>query len=269
MHRFFVSPQVFNRATAVITGPLVHQIVDVLRLGMGDRLLLLDNSGWQYQVVIKSVSPEQIIGSVEKKSLVTSEPRTKITVFQGLLRTNRFEFALQKCTEIGVVAFVPIICERSIIAEVREVSELKMGRWQRIIVEAAEQARRGKIPVLHPPMLFAQACKQARGISLLAWESQEALSIKAALHELSSDRIWEAMHREGAKDDQHSPRKIEWPFSVNLFIGPEGGFSAAEVEKARSYNIKPVSLGLRILRAETAAIVAASLILYETGDIGS
>ncbi|MBI2942126.1 MAG: RNA methyltransferase, partial [Chloroflexi bacterium] len=177
---------------------------------------------------------------------------TKITLYQALLRPSKFEVVLQKCTELGVAAFVPTISERCIISNVGDGNPAKLERWHRIIVEAAEQSNRGKLPTLQPASVFPQAAEQARGFSLVAWEGESERSIRDVV-------------REGLGVGVAGARR---PFTVNVFIGPEGGFSAAEVEIARSYGIVPVSLGRRILRAETAAIAATTIILYEAGDLG-
>jgi 16S rRNA (uracil1498-N3)-methyltransferase len=121
----------------------------------------------------------------------------------------------------------------------------KQERWRRVIQEAAEQSGRGRLPLLHPPLPFEKACQEARGLSLLPYEEERETSLRQAL--------WS---RGGCYGE------------VNLFIGPEGGFSPSEVESARGWGVITVSLGPRILRAETAGLVAAAAILYEWGDLG-
>jgi len=238
-----------------ITGPLTHQIRNVLRLKPGDRVILLDNSGWEYQVELSEVRWERVAGQILQKSLVASEPRTKITLYQSLLRARAFESVLQKCTEVGVVAFVPVVAARCIISSLEDIGEKKLERWRRIILEAAEQSRRGRLPVLRPALLLRQAWQEASrgGLTIVPWE--------------------EAGPREPAQEKSNSLRSLlrgaqPRPFSVNLFIGPEGGFSPQEIDQGQRYGAFPVTLGPRILRAETAGLVAASTILYELGDMG-
>lgn len=247
MHRFFVPSSAIDKGMVTLSGALVHQVAKVLRLVPGDRVLLLDNSGWCYEVELDRLEERRLTGVVRDKTLVTTEPRTKLTIYQGLLRAHRFEYVLQKGTEIGVVAFVPTLCERCIVEYIGAASRTKLERWQKIIVEAAEQSRRGKLPLLRPAVLFQQACAEVRGLSLIAWEDETAPSLRTVLRQ--------AVAKGGR------------PFSLNLFVGPEGGFAPAEVEQARSYGILPVGLGPRILRAETAAAVASALILSELGDM--
>jgi 16S rRNA (uracil1498-N3)-methyltransferase len=226
MHRFFVPPDWLEEDRVTIAGSLVHQIRNVLRLGPGDHIVILDNSGWEREVEIARVGKEHISGQVVDKRLASGEPRTKITLYQGVLKGRRFEFA-----------------------SLDDVDK-KRERWQRILLEAAEQSRRGKFPRLRPAMLFRPACEGARrgGLSLIPWEEahnmEKATSLRSVLQQAEQP-----------------------PFSVNLFVGPEGGFTPEEVELARQYGVIPISLGPRILRAETAGLVAAAAILYELGDL--
>jgi 16S rRNA (uracil1498-N3)-methyltransferase len=245
MHRFFLPADWIAEDTVVITGKLVHQLRNVLRLGTGDHITVLDNSGWEYEVELQKVDSSKVKGRVISKSLAVGEPRTKITLYQALLKGSNFEFVLQKCTEIGVAGFVPIICERCVAGAP---DSERLSRWRSIITEAAEVSRRGKLSVLHNPTSLTEACKSASGISLLPWEEEKLRSIGDVLRS----------HRKTRKDP-----------AVNIFVGPEGGFSPNEVEFAESCGVVPASLGRRILRAETAGLVAAAITLYEFGDMDS
>jgi 16S rRNA (uracil1498-N3)-methyltransferase len=251
MHRFFVPPDWLEDDKVTIVGSLVHQIQNVLRLGPGDHITILDNSGWEREVEITRMGKKHVSGRAMDKRLASSEPRTKITLYQGVLKGKRFEFALQKGTELGIIEFVPLISDRCVIANLDDVGK-KRERWQRIILEAAEQSRRGRLPRLQPAMLFRPACESTRrgGLSLIPWEEARdhgvkgATSLRAVLQEAEQP-----------------------PFSVNIFVGPEGGFTPDEVELAQQYGLIPISLGPRILRAETAGLVSAAAILYELGDL--
>ncbi len=265
-NRFFVPAEAIRGGTATLSGALVHQIKNVLRLRPGDRVTLLDNSGWHYVVEITGLDQQQLVGAVRGKALGTTEPRTKITVYQGLLRGAQFEFVLQKATEIGVSAFAPAICQRCVVANIGEVNANKLARWERIVTEAAEQSGRGKVPVLRPAVMFQQAVEQVRGVSLLLWEDEDSASLREALRREANLIALQGMN------GSHSPSVRELgpsrPFSVNLFVGPEGGFAPEEVAMSRSYGITTVTLGPRLLRAETAAVAAIALVLHELGDMG-
>jgi len=249
MHRFFIPREWIDQNKVVITGRQVHQLRDVLRLVAGDHIVVLDNAGWEYEVELERVERGHVSGMV-REIRSAAEPRTKVTLYQALLKGNKFEFVLQKGTELGVACFVPMTCHRCVAKN--RVSAKNLERWRKIIVEAAEQSRRGKLPALEPVLPFEEACQSASGFSLLAWEGEKAMMFREALRgEIYRQRII-------------SEKNL---LSVNLFIGPEGGFTPGEVEFARSCGIVPVTLGHRVLRAETAGLVAASVIFYDCGDL--
>lgn len=246
MHRFFIPPEWIGEDGIILSDPVAHQIRNVLRMHPGDRILVLDNSGWAWEVELLEVGLEQVVGVVVRRMLAQGEPRTKITLYQGVLRGHRFEFALQKGTELGIVEFVPLISDRAVMADLGDVDK-KHPRWRRILREAAEQSGRGRLPNLEPAMLLPRACERAQrqgGLVFVPWEEERSLSLRSLL-----------------------AGQQRRPFVVSIFVGPEGGFAKEEVELARQYGIQPVTLGPRILRAETAGLVAATAILYELGDL--
>ena len=180
-YRFFVdSGAIHGRDVLLEDSELAHQIGTVLRLRPGEKITLLDNSGWQHVVALHTVERGRVAGTVERKELAGGEPRTKITLYIALMRPERFEWVLQKGTELGVSAFVPLICERSTIADADELSANKLERWNRIMREAAEQSRRGKLPRLAPALFLPAACDQAaqRGTALLLWEGGGVRSLR-------------------------------------------------------------------------------------------
>lgn len=246
MNRFFVKETCFHADKVVLLDKdQTHQIRDVLRLRPEDQIIVLDNAGWEYQVALTKVTHEQIVGEVLQKRQAAGEPKTQITLFQSLLTRDKFEWVLQKCTEVGVSRFVPVITTRSLVREAA-VKQEKIDRWQRIITEAAEQSHRGRIPQLLPPVSFEKAMQELFGFEkcLIACEKQGD-TIRAAL-------------RMSGKDA---------PDTVAVLVGPEGGFTDEEVVAAEKNGAMPITLGPRILRTETAAIVAATLILYELGQM--
>lgn len=254
-HRFFVPGHDLRRGDLTLSGDAAHRIRNVLRLNAGAQIVALDNSGWEFTVELTEVTRERVEGRVVHKALSAAEPRTKITLYQALIRPERFAYALQKGTEIGIVGFVPLICARGVVEPPS--GDDRQRRWERIVQEAAEQARRAKLPRVHPVTSFAAACRGVAGLSLLPWEEagSHGLTLKQALCGSPAD---------AANDLGRPPR----PFAVNIFVGPEGGFSADEVALARQHHIQPVTLGPRILRAETAGLAAAVAVLYEWGDLG-
>jgi 16S rRNA (uracil1498-N3)-methyltransferase len=243
MHRFFISPTQIDDNQAVLIDPLAHQIRNVLRMETGQHIIVLDNSGWEYEVKLVHIERGQVIGKVVEKRPSPHEPRTHITLYQSLMKRDKFEFVLQKATEIGVSRIVPVVSQRSLV-QTADLKPNKQERWQRILTEAAEQSQRGRIPELHPPLKFSEAVTQSPNyqLPLIAWENG-GVSVKTAVAQSSS------------------------PNSIALFIGPEGGYDPSEIQLAQQHGVTPITLGQRILRAETAAIVAPALILYECEDV--
>lgn len=213
---------------------VIYQITKILRLKKGDIFVVFDPQ-FEYQILIRQISQENLTGKIIEKTKSEREPKKKLTLYQSLLKSDKFEWILQKCVEIGVSEFTPMVSDNSI---VREISENKLERYQKIIKEATEQYGSTKIANLSPVVTFKQAAEQIKdfkGQKILAWEGQIENQINKVL-----DKNQKEYH---------------------LFIGPEGGFSPEEVELAGQNGIQIVSLGKRILRAETAAIVASGLIL--------
>lgn len=246
MHRFFVSPGLLAHSPVTLTGDQAHQIRRVLRLQPGDWVTLLDGEGWTYEAELIAVSSRDVRLTIGRRMQAAGEPPVHITLHQAVLKGERFSWALQKGTEVGVSAFVPLVCERSVIDDLHVV-EGKRDRWRRIIQEAAEQCGRGCVPDLLPAQLMRQAVKapaQGGALRLIPWEGERITSLREAL---SGCNFNDRMH-------------------IELFVGPEGGFTDGEVDWARRHGVQPVTLGPRILRAETAGLVAAAAILYQAGE---
>lgn len=265
MHRFFVPAAWLADGNVTVSGQLAQQMRRVLRLRPGERVIFLDNSGWEAEAEITELGEQTVQAVVRGKRLGGGEPRTKITLYQSMLKGERFDYALQKCTEIGVVEFVPVISERCIVGDVDQASE-RFRRWQRIIAEAAEQAYRSRLPVLRPPTLLATALEATskRGLTIIPWEEERATTLAAVLAAHTVTPPPEPSAGRKKKAVAPPPRR---PFAINVFIGPEGGYAAGEIAIARQYGATPVTLGPRLLRAETAGLVVATILLHELGDM--
>ncbi len=234
-----MEPQHFSGERVVLPAQIAHQIRNVLRLRPGAAILVLDNSGNEFEVLLRQVDRQQVVGEAVAKRPSPNEPSVQLTLYQALMKRDKFECVLQKGTEIGVSRFVPIVTQRSLVQGI-DIKASKQARWHKIITEAAEQSRRGRIPELHPPQTLAQAlANQPNQPGLIAWEEEKQLGLREGLV------------------------SVKRPSHISLFIGPEGGFASEEVEAAQSVGIRAITLGRRILRAETAALVAAALILHE------
>lgn len=236
--RFFVAPQLLqDDEVQFVDRELAHQLGRVLRLRPGDHILLLDGEGQAAECELTTLEREQLRGRILARYPAGGEPALQLSAYLALSRPERFEWALQKGTEIGISRFVPLECERSLAAE--RADTRKLARWRRIIREAAEQACRGRLPELHEPLDFVAACAGlSADLSIILWEGQ-APPLRSVLREKAA------------------------PHHAAFISGPVGGLSEAELTRAREHGIIPVSLGPRILRAETAPVVAAAILCYE------
>lgn len=245
-NRFFVSESGFEGDLVRLSTEQAHQVCHVLRLKTGDAIVVLDGAGNEFEATLKTVTGREAVGRIVARHEATGEPTVQITLFQGLLAREKFEWVLQKGTEVGVSRFVPVETQRTLL-RARQIDPKKLDRWQRIVTEAAEQSHRGRVPQIEPAIAFAQALARLG-------ESDRAL---IAATSGQAKRLSEALAPSGGT-----------VASVAILIGPEGGFSDEETAQTRESGVIPVSLGPRILRTETAAIVAPSLVLFTLGQMG-
>ena len=245
LHRFFISPSHIEKDRVTLTADAARQLTRVLRARAGDRIIVLDDSGCEYTVILDSVTSRHSTGVITDRHIGEGEARLSITLYQGLMKADRFEYTLQKGTELGITRFVPIISERTVARNV--VSPNRLERWGRIIREAAEQAGRCRLPVLTETLGFTEACDAIAEPAIIGWESERDTGIRDTLLRRKSD--------------------IERSQSISIVIGSEGGLTDEEAAYARSRGIEPVSMGRRIFRAETAGIIAAAVVLYEMDEL--
>ena len=240
MHRFFLSPELIQTDHLLFPIETAHQISRVLRLSVGRTIQVLDGLGTEYLVELDYVGEDRVSGKVIDSKKEDTEPKTFVRLLVGLTQREKFEWILQKCTEIGVSDFVPMITSRSLVQSPDGVAN-KYPRWQKIIREAAEQSHRGIIPNLEPVQLFSEVVKNqltSETAGLIFWEEEQQTGLKKFLERTSNRQF-------------------------NLIVGPEGGFTPDEVSLAQRSGYKSVSLGKRILRLETAALFAAGLVIFE------
>ncbi len=226
MHQFFVDDAPAQRA--VITGEQARQIATVLRLEPGERITLVADRT-AYEVVLESVTAAEVTGRVVKRRQLATELRFDLTLGLPLLKGDRGEEVVEAVSQLGVRRVVPFISSRSV---VRELSPAKLERWQRIAREAAETAHRAIVPVIESLATWEDLFDRLTGRIVVCWEAEEHASLVEA----------------AAGDD------------ISLVIGPEGGLSLEEIGVAREHHAVIVSLGLRTLRAETAAIAAVAVL---------
>ena len=242
MNRFFINPELISDSSIAIPNDISSQIRKVLRLKEGERVLFLDNRGWSYLSELHYVSEKDIRAEVIEKNPAAGEPNCKVSLYISLTQREKFEWILQKCTEAGVSRIIPMITERTLIRKASDTTG-KQQRREAILREAAEQCGRGLIPELFPPISIAQAQKESEkyDAALFCWETEKQNTIHKFF------------------------RSTENPIrNIALMIGPEGGFSEEEADEIIEHKWTPVTLGDRIYRMETAALVSVVLALYET-----
>lgn len=247
--RFVVPPHLLVAgADIALPAEVAHQARDVLRLAPGATLILMDGMGGEWPATVLTLSRADVTVRVGARVDGTAEPRVRVFLYQGMLKADKLEWVFQKGTELGVATFVPLLCERTV-AGGDVVRAGKRTRWVRIVTEATEQCGRACVPDVGDPRTLARALAELPGdaIACMAWEEERRVSLRAALA------------------GRRTPGDVA---SVALFIGPEGGFTTTEVAAARARGVVPVTLGPRILRAETAAVVAAALALEACGEMG-
>lgn len=245
MHRFYLASGTFAEKLVIFPETLVHQIRNVLRMRPGEEVIVFDGTGREYLITLQEVSRQVVEGEITKVSQGRGEPPLGINLFQALLKRDNFEWALQKGTEVGISSFTPILTTR-VVAESR--GESKRERWQRTIIEAAEQSGRCLIPRLNPVKAL-EAVTGDRG----------SFDLPLFLHTGSSSRpLRETLERWDADHPGVLPH-------VALIVGPEGGFTEEETHLAIAQGWIEVSVGHTILRAETAGVVAAANLIYHFG----
>ncbi|TMD67200.1 MAG: 16S rRNA (uracil(1498)-N(3))-methyltransferase [Chloroflexi bacterium] len=231
---------------------IAHQVRDVLHLGVGEQVVLLDNSGDEFLAAVVKNGRAGVEVQVRERRKGKSESPVRIVLCQGLLKSARFEWILEKGTELGVAVFAPMLCRRSM-AGLEEAGTAKIQRWQRIIQEAAEQCGRARVPELLPirPLMHALNDMPRGALAFMPWEEEHGRSLREGLEAGAS-----------SMDGRENPLE---PVTVMLFIGPEGGLMNEEVLLARRHGVQVVTLGPRILRAETAALVTVASVMYALG----
>jgi 16S rRNA (uracil1498-N3)-methyltransferase len=237
IHRFFVTTKDISGKKVQFPSEISQQIGYVLRLKKGDHVTVLDNSGMEYYVELYKLDRKHAEGEIVGRNANENEPEKEVILYQALIPRDKFELVLQKATEIGVSAVVPLETKLSLIKS-KDLDQKKFDRWNKIIQEAAEQSERGRLPTLRQAQSFEEAIAEDSTQSLVAWERHNT---NQTLNEL----------RLTINQDQ----------PIRLFVGPEGGFTEQEIQFAEGKGAHLVSLGKTILRSETAGIVFPSLIL--------
>lgn len=260
MRRFIVKPEAICRDVA--GHPLTLQLsaeeswhlAKVLRLTPGDAIVATDGLGMEYEATLTCVEPEQAEAIINTVCRSPAETKIPLLLFQGLPKADKMDLIVQKCTELGVAAIYPVITSRVITRLDQTKAQARVARWERIAREAAKQSGRAVCPPVALPTSLPLAITAADLHYLLVpWEeARQPLAVTLAK----------------IKEKMPTSKSALAQMRIGLAIGPEGGFSGQEVEQLVALGGQAVSLGPRILRTETAGLVALSAILYAFGELG-
>ena len=257
MPRFFISGNVRPGEAAEIEGEDAKHITRILRMGPGDTLDIVDGSGQEYSARIRTGSVHRVTLDVVSEGSGTSrEPAVFITILQGLPKGDKMDKVVRRNTEIGVSRFVPVITERSVPRPDEAAFAKRVNRWRRIAEDASKQSGRQRVPDVLDAVGFEDAMQCAAEEKMRCLGREEECLILFPW-ELETTRGIRDILREGGGFSE-----------VICFVGPEGGFSHDEAENAAMNGARLCSLGPRILRTETCALVLSSIILYEAGEMG-
>ena len=244
MYHFFVSEEQINGENAYIEGGDVNHIVNVLRMKPGEELLISVKGDWDYLCKIVDIETD----SVNLKVLESMEQRelpVNITLLQGIPKSDKLEMIIQKAVELGVSEIIPVKTKRVVVKIDEKKADTKVNRWNAIAESAAKQSKRSIIPKVSGPMSIDNALEIVKdfGVKLIPYENADGID--------KTRKILDSMDK--TKD-------------IAVFIGPEGGFEEAEVERIKNSGFEVITLGKRILRTETAGLALLSNIMIRLED---
>ena len=247
MRRFYISPENIATDMPVITGTDAVHITQVLRYKMGDIITLFDGIGTEYKAKILQLSSGRVQVAILHHRITDKEPVIYITIAQGFLKEKKMDTVVRQLSEIGVSHWIPFQGSRSVVRLNARRLHARRERWEKIAIEAAKQCGRNQLMSIEPVVSFSQVLDRYAEFDqgIIFWE-KEPKGLKKVL----------------PKANIHPGSKIV------ILLGPEGGFDPAEIQAAKEKGFVTAGLGPRILRAETAAVVAGTLVQYIFGDMG-
>lgn len=248
MHRFYVHPQSVGEKTICFDLVESHHIDKVLRLKPGDRVRAFDGQGNEFSCTLLQRSKQGWMAEIQAQKSGLSEPYYRIHLMQGLAKGDKMNMIIQKAVEIGVYSIIPLQSEYSVIRMNSEKVCKKVERWQTIAREACKQCGRSYIPAVHLPQTVDETIRIVTGNSwIMLYEDEYDMDLRTCIKE----------------------REILKSRDLYIMVGPEGGFSRREADLVRQHGACTAHLGQRILRTETAGLVAASILFYEAGDMAT
>ncbi len=241
MYRFFVDPSQIQEEEIIITGTDVNHIKNVLRMKKGEEILVSNGKDKEYHCRIEELSKDYVKAVIEDIDGETTELPAQIYLFQGLPKSDKMEFIIQKAVELGAYEIIPVRTKRVVVKLDAKKEENKRKRWNAISESAAKQSKRMMIPKVTESMSLKEAINLVKDFDLKLIPYEEATDIKNTKQMLDT-----------AKPGQ----------KIAVFIGPEGGFCESEIALAKENGIEPVTLGKRILRTETAGLMILSVLMF-------
>ena len=244
MQRFFVEPHQIDEGTHQIhiLGSDVNHISNVLRMKQGEELWISDGGKKEYRCTIEEFSPDEVLLHIIYAQEPDYELQSRIYLFQGLPKADKMELIIQKAVELGAYEVIPVETKRCVVKLDGKKAAKKVERWKQIAESAAKQSKRMLIPNVHEVLTFKEALKYA-----------ESMDVRLIPYELAK----------GMQETKEILADIQPRQSIGIFIGPEGGFEEKEVETAISEGAKPITLGKRILRTETAGLAILSVLMFQ------
>lgn len=242
MSRFFIAKEMVKGNTIRISGKEAHHILDVMRLKKSDRVVTFDGSGNEYVGFIKDVNPKVVDVEIVERREALCKDSLKITLIQAIPKKEKMDYIVEKATELGVRSIMPVITGRTIPDWNESKKSSQLDRWRKIAKEASKQCGRADIPDVMTITYFGEAISMTGwDLKMIAALDDEAAQLKNALGGFSGR-------------------------SIAIAIGPEGDFTAAEIEEARCAGFKLVNLGPRVLRSDTAGLAVLAILNYEFGN---
>ncbi|SDT36115.1 16S rRNA (uracil1498-N3)-methyltransferase [Paenibacillaceae bacterium GAS479] len=259
MQRYFITPEQFGDNGVILSGEDAHHIARVMRMKPGDEVIVSDGAEREVRIVLTAVDPSEVRGDIAEGLPMDREPLWQVTVAQGLPKGDKMELVIQKGTEIGAAGFLPFQCERIVVQYDARKEAKRLERWGKIAKEAAEQAHRSRLPIIHEVHSWKELLAAFSSYDLVLF-CYEAEGHEPGAATGLADRIKQA--REAGKLTADKAHRLL------LVVGPEGGFSPREAEAAAAAGAMAAGLGRRILRAETAPLAGLACLMYESGEMG-
>ncbi|WP_026011169.1 16S rRNA (uracil(1498)-N(3))-methyltransferase [Paenibacillus sp. OSY-SE] len=257
MQKYFIAPEQFGEQHIQITGSDAHHIVNVMRAKPGATVIVSDGASREAKAMIERCENGAVEARIVELLAADREPAVLVSVAQSLPKGDKMELIIQKCTEIGAARFIPFVSERTIVQYDQKKEAKRLERWGKIAKEAAEQSHRNRVPAIDSTVSWKALTEHYSeyDLVLLCYEDEVGTLLRDVL---------EPFHRTFHSKVQQSQQEAR----ILVIIGPEGGFSLREVEAAVEAGARCVSLGRRILRAETAGMAACTCIMYQFGELG-